>query len=210
MKTKEYNKFKFAEANRKLKTKSNQHLVESMQKFGFISGRPILITKDFVVIDGQNRLKVAKELGIEVHYEFIEGDHIEKMIALNSSQSNWSLQNYIESFSTQNIDCYRKLVKFEEKYKLGMTNSISICISNLLKPKGIREGKIFVFNPLANEIAEFILDCKNLIPYYKEKEFIRSIVVLFKKTTEAQREKTATPSISISQSGRHTAPRTST
>lgn len=188
MKTKDYSKFKFAEENRKTKKALVEKLKESMKKHGFVAGRPILINGDWVIVDGQNRFKAAKELDIAIHYEFIEGDYIETMIDLNSSQSNWSLQDYINSYATQNVDCYRKMVKFEEKYKLGCTNNISICIATSMKSSFIRQGKEFEFNSQTEEIASFLFDCENIVPYWKNKEFVRSIVTLFKKTNDKQRE----------------------
>jgi len=188
METKDYSKFKFAKENRKTKKALVEKLKNSMSKHGFISGRPILITEDWVIVDGQNRFEAAKELGIGLHYDFLKGDHVEKMIDLNSSQSNWSLQDYINSYAMQNIDCYRKMVKFEEKHKLGPTNNISICIGAQINSKQIRDGKEFEVNPQSEEIAEFIFDCENVVPYFKNKEFVRSLVVLFKKTNEKQRE----------------------
>lgn len=188
MKTKDYSKFKFAKENRQTKKGLVEKLKESMQKHGFVAGRPILITKDWVIVDGQNRFKAAKELHLEVHYEFIEGNYVETMIDLNSSQSNWSLQDYINSYAVQNIDCYRKMVKFEEKHKLGSTNNISICIADQINSRQIRSGKEFEFNPLSEQIATFIYDCESIVPYWKNKEFVRSLVVLFKKTNESQRE----------------------
>ena len=116
MKTRDYNKFKFSKNNREIKHSSVEKLKASMKEHGFISGRPVFVTSDNIVIDGQHRLIAAKDLNIEMHYEVIDGDYMKKMIELNSTQTNWTLTDYIKSYASLNIECYRKLLRFQEKY----------------------------------------------------------------------------------------------
>lgn len=187
MKTKNYSFFSYSPNNREIKQANVAKLTESFRKYGFIQGRPVLCTKFGVIIDGQHRFEAAKALNIEVQYEFVQDDYNEKMIALNSTQSRWALGDYIQSFSNQNIDCFRKLDKFQEKYKMGISNSISIFIDVDSKKisNTIREGKTFNINPNAEKIAEFILNC-SFVPYNKNHKFIKAIIIVFKKCDSNQ------------------------
>jgi hypothetical protein len=198
MVTKDYGKFKFSENNREIKHGSVEKLKSSMKEHGFIAGRPVLITKDGVVVDGQHRLLAAKELDIDVHYDIIDGDYMKKMIELNSTQTNWTLTDYIKSYASLHVDCYRKLLKFQEKYKLGMSVTIALCIDNKIKTSDIRLGKLFVMNPYAEDIADFVLNCTH-IPYNKDYKFIQAINNVYKKLNRAQLGKLKTNLISVPQ-----------
>jgi ParB-like chromosome segregation protein Spo0J len=73
MKTKNYSKFVFSKQNREIKSKTVLSIKESMKKFGFIPGRPVLITKEWIIVDGQHRFLAAKDLNIEVEFEILDG-----------------------------------------------------------------------------------------------------------------------------------------
>jgi hypothetical protein len=188
MKTKNYAKFTFSKENREIKIKKISEIKESMKKFGFIPGRPVLITKEGVIIDGQHRFLAAKDLEIDVEFEILEGDYIEKMIQLNCTQSNWTLENYINSYAVQNIDCYRKLLKFQEKYDLSMSSAIAILFGAGIKSSDIRKGENIKIRTNADAVADFILNC-NTISYNKDHKFIRAVVSVYDKLTKSQLNK---------------------
>lgn len=188
MKTKNYAKFTFSKENREIKIKKISEIKESMKKFGFIPGRPVLITKEGVIIDGQHRFLAAKDLEIDVEFEILEGDYIEKMIQLNCTQSNWTLENYINSYAVQNIDCYRKLLKFQEKYDLSMSSAIAILFGAGIKSSDIRKGENIKIRTNADAVADFILNC-NTISYNKDHKFIRAVVNVYDKLTKSQLNK---------------------
>ncbi len=188
MKTKNYSKFVFSKQNREVKTKTVLSLKESMTKFGFIPGRPVLITKEWVIIDGQHRFLAARDLGIEIEFEILEGNYLDKMIHLNSTQSNWTLEDYVNSYASQNIDCYRKLLKFKEKYDLNLSSAITIFFSPSVKSVNIKKGEILKINNNADQVADFILNC-HTIAYNKDNKFVRAIVSVYDKLTKSQLSK---------------------
>jgi len=178
----------FSKQNREVKTKTILAIKESMAKFGFIPGRPVLITKEWLIIDGQHRLLAARDLGIEVEFEILEGDYLEKMIQLNSTQSNWTLEDYVNSYASQNIDCYRKLLKFKEKYDLNLSSAITILFNTSTKSCDIKKGEIISINTNAEQIAEFVSNC-HTIAYNKDNKFIRAICSVYTKLTKSQLNK---------------------
>lgn len=188
MKTKNYSKFVFSKQNREVKTKTVLSLKESMTKFGFIPGRPVLITKEWVIVDGQHRFLAARDLGIEIEFEILEGNYLDKMIYLNSTQSNWTLEDYVNSYASQNIDCYRKLLKFKEKYDLNLSSAITIFFSASVKSVNIKKGEILKINSNADQVADFILNC-HTVAYNKDNKFVRAIVSVYDKLTKSQLSK---------------------
>ena len=187
METKEYSKFKFLKENRAIKPSTVKKLEQSFRDFGVIPGRPILVDTFFNIIDGQHRFVALKNLELPITYEVITGNVIAKTMTLNSSQSQWKLIDYIKSYADQNVDCYRRLLKFEEKYKFGVSASIKIFCSNELKPYKIRKGGEFEVNEYAEQIAEYILKLDK-VPFYRTKDFILAIVSLHKKASAKQLE----------------------
>lgn len=188
MKTKNYSKFVFSKQNREIKPKTVLSIKESMKKFGFIPGRPVLITKEWIIIDGQHRFLAAKDLGIEVEFEILEGNYLDKMIQLNSTQSNWSLEDYVNSYASQNVDCYRRLLKFQEKYDLNLSSAITIFFGAGIKSLNIRNGEVLKIRGNADQIADFILNC-NTVSYNKDNKFVRAIVSVYDKLTKSQLNK---------------------
>lgn len=184
--SKDYKKFKTMKGNRMINPGHVRKLKESFEKNGIIAGKPILVNKKMEIVDGQHRFLALKELEMEIQYEILDGDGIEQAIVLNTNQSNWKMSDYVQSFAQQGIDCYRKLQKFEDKYQLGMSNSIDIFVKVPHSVfKTIKSGTIFDINPKANEIAEFILDC-SIVPFYKTNKFCRSVAVIHRKLTPQQ------------------------
>lgn len=185
METRDYSKFKFKEENREIKQKKVEELKQSIKNFGIIPGCPILINGEGFIIDGQHRFAAIKELKMPVPYEVITGDAIAKMMILNSTQTSWSLLDYIESYTAQNIDCYRKLLAFYNKYQFPISATISIATLGLISGAEMKRGKVFEMNKDADEIAEYILSLSAL-DFHKNKDFVRGIISLFKKANKEQ------------------------
>jgi hypothetical protein len=110
------------------------------------------------------------------------------MIHLNSTQSNWTLEDYVNSYASQNIDCYRKLLKFKEKYDLNLSSAITIFFSPSVKSVNIKKGEILKINSNADQVADFISNC-HTIAYNKDNKFVRAIVSVYDKLTKSQLSK---------------------
>lgn len=204
METKDYDMFKYFSDNRGNMAKElNQGLIErlilSIQKHGYVSNRAILIDQNNFIIDGQHRLEACKKLQIPAVYERKETDnHHELMLDLNRNQLIWRLADFISSFANQGQSEYVYLKNIENTYSLGWSNTIKIVGNNHLRANYIREGRSFIINPFAKDIAEYILSMKEL-PFYQTSHFVCAIVDLWKKTSKEQRSKLYTRRLEISQ-----------
>lgn len=101
--TMDHDKFKFLKPNRKVKstTELEQKILE---RGGILS--PITVDADFGIIDGQRRVKVAKKLNIPVPYIISHGRANEDIIAMNSANKNWRLQDFLDSYAVQGFEDY--------------------------------------------------------------------------------------------------------
>ena len=106
--TKDYSLFKFFNYNRAIKRANLKEIKKAIQKRGLIM--PILVTKDFKVIDGQHRLLALQELEMEVHY-VIAHDYVSNDVEeVNNVGSNWDVRARVNNLAEHgDPDCIRLL-----------------------------------------------------------------------------------------------------
>jgi hypothetical protein len=185
METRDYSKFKFLKANRDIRPLIVKDIVESIKTWGIIPGRPVLVDGDYNIIDGQHRFIAIRSLGHPVPYEVLAGNVIAKTMALNANQAQWKLIDYIQSYSEQGVDCYRKFLKFEDKYKLGVSSSLLLCFGLKSIARDIRKGVEMKFIDEAEGIATFINSIEN-VSYKKSKTFVAAVSILYLKANDQQ------------------------
>lgn len=201
-KTKEYEKFKFFEFNREINEGLVKRLMKSIKEIGYIEAKPVLVDKDYGILDGQHRFTACMNLGIEINYSVIKGDSHKIVTNLNAEQVNWKLGDFVHSWAQHGISCYTKLEEYENKYHLGISNSVMILFSKTTDKSditNIKAGKHFSLNPDYMKITEFLLYCKPILPYWKSSFFIKAVTRMFTMATEAQIEKVRRYIISLPQ-----------
>ena len=96
----DYSKLINAEGQRDLKTKGVKDLSESINSFGVCSC-PIVVkrNKKYIVVDGWHRIFVAKKNNLDIICTMVEpiSSINDLMIILNTTQINWSLENYLNN-----------------------------------------------------------------------------------------------------------------
>jgi len=183
METTNYEMFSFMKTNRTIGNGLVERLMKSINSIGYVVARPIIVNESMVVIDGQHRLEACKRLNIPVHYEISNVNMHDAMLQLNMNQEIWRLNEYIQSYANSGIYCYKELVKFEDKYHLGVSNNIVICNSGYTgKSIKIRNGVEFDLNENRDKIALFLIACRPYLSFYKHKTFVNAVVLLHKKT----------------------------
>jgi len=195
METNNYLKFKFFDFNRKTDNGLIERLKISLMDFGYIKDRPVMITRNYYVLDGQNRIKACESLKIPVIFEILDVDEndtelIKKIIlTLNKNQLIWRLKDYIHSFATDEHPEYLIMEKIYANYSsLGWTNIIRIVGNNKLNGSQIRNGFRFKINPSTYEIINFLSYLKGL-PFYQNSHFVGAIVSMWRNTDDFNRKK---------------------
>lgn len=189
METKNYELFKFREANRPIDKGLVKRLKESIIEIGYIKSRPIIVDEEYRILDGQHRFVACKELDIPICWDQIacDGNADKIIVQLNKNQVMWRLEEYIAFYATKQIPCYVDFVKFRELYKIDTSQCIRIFWATTgSAAKEIRRGMEIETNPHAHEIAKFI---KLLILDFKWAEklhFVNAVVRLFKVANEEQ------------------------
>lgn len=147
-KTTDYQIFKRMDGNRNLDRFHLKKLSSAIERDNQLNVHPIIVNKDFYIIDGQHRLEVAKSLGIEIFYiqsETVTDLHV---IEGNVNQKGFEVDNYIDYFAIKE----RNPVYIELK---GMLKSTG------LKPKALLTLILGVVSP---NILEFLKTGKFQFP----------------------------------------------
>jgi hypothetical protein len=99
--TKNYSLFKKSIGNRPIQSRHLNKLKQAIQRDNQLKLHPIIVNKDYYVIDGQHRIEAAKQLNCEVFYvksmDVKEGHIIE----CNVNQRCWEIENYIDYYATK-------------------------------------------------------------------------------------------------------------
>ena len=160
LKTKNLEMFKIINYNRDIKEAEYKKVRDSIKSKNMLSLRPINVTRDMQVIDGQHRLRAAKELGLEIYYVIKEDFVPEDIIALNI-QKPWMAPDYFKFYVTNKYPDYIKLDKFIKKHGITLIIALSMCIAGKHeRNRSFREG---TFKFLEESHEEQISKCMDII-----------------------------------------------
>ncbi|MFB5619508.1 MAG: ParB N-terminal domain-containing protein [Nitrosopumilus sp.] len=106
--TKDYEKFKRLEGNRKINSTNLKNLSQAIQKHNRLSYHPIITSKDMYVIDGHHRLKVAEELEYPVFYivdpTVTMDEMYDHILSANVNKKNWSLEDFFNLYAKKDAN----------------------------------------------------------------------------------------------------------
>ena len=118
----DYSMFKFLDQNRETMDRHIADLAASIKESGQIHA--IVVNDKFEIIDGQNRFKACKLLGIPVMYIQNKTASIKDVILMNNTQVGWKMRDYLRCFYNKKHDNYAEYVdvnNFMEEYKLNFS-----------------------------------------------------------------------------------------
>jgi len=183
-----YSQFTRLKGNRPLPTEGEARFTKtlaSMKEFGFLPSRPIIVSSNGEIIDGQGRLLVSAYLGIPFFYEVEEGDPVALMLAINLSQKNWSIDNWIGSYVESGNIFYIRLQEFAKRHKFSASTALIIYAEDGGKVMDrLKKGKELPLYVDSERVAEFVNKTKEFVPFSKTKEYLRALKVVFAKASE--------------------------
>ena len=125
--------FKTIDGNRVLNRKYLSRLTESISNDNLLSCNPIIVNKNFEVLDGQHRLKVAEIMGIDIFYTVSPTGNIREVQMLNSNVRGWTMADFLNSHLKMNKKEYKILKEFSEKNGISVSSSIRILTGGFRK-----------------------------------------------------------------------------
>lgn len=127
--TKEYSLFSFHKKNRKINYKKVQKLAAAMKENNLLHLFPIVIDKDFTILDGQHRFAAAKEISADLYYVISDEQYsIENVARSNNFQSHWKIEDYVIYYSACDKEEYKKLL--HTSIKNAMSPGVVAAVDN--------------------------------------------------------------------------------
>lgn len=132
--TKDYSIFEAHDVNRRLhriaRPSEYARIKASMEVDGFLVSEAIHVcgqkgSNKLRVVDGHNRLDIAKELGLAVRY--IRDDKVtDPHDHARRGGAMWSVRDWIDGYAAAGNPHYLKLIEFREKHGLQQTTAIAL------------------------------------------------------------------------------------
>ena len=192
--TKRYDLFVYIHNNREIRLDNKFDML--CEQIALTNGNtvPIIVSSNYLVIDGQHRLEACKKLNLPVAYRMVDGDTDQLMVTLNRTQRPWSTDDFINKYVKQGNENYIAL-----EHELGRYGKISKSLvyeffskTNHRIHKAIKEGAyifdkrghvyfaslISISKVLGKDVyrAQFARAIKNIInrnSHFSVEEFVR-------------------------------------
>lgn len=192
--TTNYDLFNFIKGNRNINKQHLNTLVKEIQKENLLEFKPILVDKKYNIIDGQHRIRAAKQLGLPIYYLIRSECDISSIAALQT-QLRWVTQDYIKLYSTgDRAEDYIMLQNYLETYKFQTFRVGLAFLGSVQELCAIIKANKFVFKwdldlvskdiAVYNRFLKFIKDNK-IQPdrHFGKISFIRAFLRLIKAAT---------------------------
>lgn len=125
--TKDYKQFKKLEGNRGISQDRVNKIIKSIQRVGYITS-PIIVNEKMEVIDGQGRLEALQALHMPVDYIVEPGIGIDECISMNINKTNWTMNDYINSYAERGNENYVRLKNLMDKYPTLSTHCFATAL----------------------------------------------------------------------------------
>ena len=168
-KTRNYNQFKFAPWNRNINEKTLRKIDKDVKKNGW-KVHPILVNKNFEIIDGQHRLIYAQKHNLPVYYVAIDDLTYKDCVSMNNSRSSWQINDYIKLYVSQGNKNYIKLQSLLKEFNFANPSTIISLIVGTASSTGyttskIREGTFVLTDAEYIKIQEKLLYLEDISVY---------------------------------------------
>lgn len=180
--TRDYNKFKTIVGNREINLQHLNRLKESMKEEYLFS--PIIVNSKYEVIDGQHRLRAAKELGLHVNYIICDNYGNTEIHRYNSNLKNWNVADFTSGYIQQGNQDYIQYQKFVDIYGFGHYESMLLLSgqNNSGATKAFREGNFKVRSfEFACSLADSIKAIGEYYEGYKRRSFVYAVLTLIRE-----------------------------
>ena len=152
----DYNKFKLLSTNRDVL--DNKKMIKSISEHDITPYVPILVDKQFHILDGQHRFDACKKLGKPIYYIIYYGSESSEdiMVCLNSCLKVWRQEEWISYYYKKGIPVYVRFVEMSRKYNLGVSNNILLFSMSKCNASDVKKGNLKDFSTYFEPVYNFI------------------------------------------------------
>ncbi len=185
--TTNYAMFKHTTSNREdgIKEEWVQNLMRSISKRNLLHVKPIVVSKEFLIVDGQHRLEAAKRLKLPIYYLIDEDFEFQDIPILNARGTNnsWTNSDQLHFYVNEGYEEYEKFDEFIKQNKITINLAIYLLFGeSRYHFKTFDEGDMKMPSICETYKRQIILnDIKNIkeelkTRYIGDKSFINSVV----------------------------------
>jgi hypothetical protein len=177
--TKDYKKFRIVKSNRDLNRGKIKKMIQSVKKDGLLI--PIVVTKNFEVMEGQHRFAVCKNLNIDVPYIINNNLKKEHIITMNSVRYGWKISDYIHYWKTEGLQDYKDLSDQIDIWinKASLSTIVNCFTTTQTAQKDVKNGKYKFNYNLGNKILSDMLTLSKEFDSAFDARFVRVIKGLY-------------------------------
>ena len=191
--------FKYFDENREYEKATSKRrikrIADSMNKDGLLV-HPMIVTRNFTVVDGQHRLGAAKIAGLGIYYMVdptipnAGKGLFDAARALNKESKPWSKFDYIHGYSSMGKEGYGILEEFGKKYPMfSLTERLMLLQNSGTKhadKSEFADGKFNVVDANKAELwANQILSLRTYFEKgYNKSVFVRTLLTIMEKKRE--------------------------
>ena len=178
--SKNYKMFKFVDGNRPTNDLHIKRLKESMSEEYLMS--PIIVNEQKEVIDGQHRLKVARELQLPIRYIVCAGYGLPQVQRFNQNSKNWGGMEFINAYADLGNEHYHYLIDFMEANGLSHAVAASLLSEQEKMNEKIKDGMFKATEKRRGDvIADWINILKPMFTPAAQRNFVRALLSLYSK-----------------------------
>lgn len=188
LQTRNYAMFKFDSLNRIIRQDKVDRLYDAIQVKNLLHLFPIIVNRDFVIIDGQHRFKVAEALNIPIYYIVSNQMVIEDAATVNTNVSKWTPTDYLAHWCNMGLQDYLWFRDFWNSNPF-LTHSAALRLATYKSPMNrehrnhsriFNEGTLQVTDPdFAIAVANAVRDFGRWIPFWRNTKFILALASLY-------------------------------
>jgi hypothetical protein len=134
--TTNYDLFQLLPENRVVDTNHVRKLVAQIRENNLLRIKPLDVTPEMGVIDGQHRLAAARELGLPIYYKIGQQLNEAAITALNVGQRNWQATDYLHYWTVKGKPSYVAFTDFRTRHPRISFSNAKIMLSGVSGGRG--------------------------------------------------------------------------
>lgn len=129
--TNRYSLFSGVVGNRVINNRHVTNLTRSIAKHNMLEVRPIIVTKELKIIDGQHRLEAAKNNDVPIYFIIASEDlSLDDVHLLNQDQRSWLTLDYVKSYDELGKKEYQIFYQFIKDYNISVEGGLIFIFNN--------------------------------------------------------------------------------
>lgn len=180
--TSNYDLFHLLPENRRVDKAHVRKLIAQISESNLLHIKPIDVTADLGVIDGQHRLAAARELGLPVYYKIGQQLSDADITTLNVAQKNWQGTDYLHSWAMKGRTDYVALRAFMQRHPtLSFSNAkMMLGVTTKSNAEEFRKGQWKAGEAYkAEQVAQLIERLAVEVPTFKQPNHTGFVAALF-------------------------------